>query len=157
MFNGFANLIAREARFFITMKKYIFYIALALMSCLFFSCQEESAIEDNARALATESELTSLLISITAVRADAGNVNTDCITMHYPITILGYNSGFSSEQTYILTNDAEFNAMLTSLSTNDYYTISYPVRLKINGIEIVSAGSNQLRAAIVSGVELCNE
>ncbi|TRW24700.1 LamG domain-containing protein [Flavobacterium zepuense] len=84
-------------------------------------------------------------------------ISSNCVAINFPITVFGYNSGFQMENTYELTTDAELYNILLNLSANEYYAISYPITLTLNGQQMITVNSNtELEQAIVNGVTNCS-
>ncbi|WP_294818835.1 LamG domain-containing protein [uncultured Flavobacterium sp.] len=132
----------------IVILRYVFFIAL----CAFFtvSCQDDAVEEDNSGTLGTGSALTARLIAI------AGDHDTDgCISISYPVTIFGYNSGFQVEETYIINNDEELHALLQAFNADEYYSVNYPVTIIVNGQTVALNTNQQLELAINAALAAC--
>ena len=119
-----------------------------VFSVLAVSCQDD-AVAENTEALTGSSELTALLTGMAANAAD-------CVTLAYPVTIFSYDSGFQVRDTYVANNDAELYAMLQGVGADEYYSVSYPVTININGADGFTVGDNNAFAdAIAIAMQGC--
>lgn len=141
------------------MTKFVKIVLLTalLLSGMVFSCQDDSATENNSEALGQNSDVTLLLKSMSATDAESANtIDNNCIAIQYPVTVFGYNSSLQMENTYVIKTNAELYAMLQNLSAKQYYSINYPVSLTIAGQSTVSVNSNvALRTAINTALANC--
>ncbi|AWH83656.1 hypothetical protein HYN59_00340 [Flavobacterium album] len=125
---------------------------IAFFSVFAISCQDDSVREDNSQTLHSGSSLTEVLI---AIANDAAT--DDCISLSYPVTVFGYNSSFQMEDTYIINGDQELGTLLQALAANEYYSISYPVTIIVNGQTVALNNNQQLELAINAALTACHE
>lgn len=128
------------------------YLAVLLfVGISLISCQEDAVQEDNSGTLDSDSVLTGFLVSV------ANDPATDeCISINYPVTIFGYDSSFQVEQTYIINNDTELYNLLQAFDANEYYSISYPVSITVNGQAVALNSNQQLELAINAALVACD-
>lgn len=141
------------------MTKFVKIVLLTalLLSGMVFSCQDDSATENNSEALGPNSDVILLLKSMSDTDAESANIiDNNCIAIQYPITIFGYNSSLQMENTYVVKTNAELYAMLQNLSAKQYYSINYPLNLIVAAQVTISVNDNaHLRDAITTAVAKC--
>lgn len=126
-------------------KKNIFYIGLvALVSCLCFSCQNESTEEDNSEALGPDSQLTTLLSDVAAAGADAGYVadSTHCFNLKLPVEVT------ANGQQMLLAQETDYAAVAAvfnqSATDQDHIEYGFPVTVVfLDGTEIAVSSQVQ--------------
>lgn len=85
-------------------------------------------------------------------------IGTSCVSIVYPITIYGYDSGFKMQNTYVLKNNAELFTTLQNLSSSEYYSISYPLSLNVNkGSGVTVKNNNKFLEAVTYALQGCKE
>lgn len=83
-------------------------------------------------------------------------ISSSCVALNYPITIFSYNSGYQMENTYVLNSNAEFYGMLQNIGSSEYYSVSYPISLTVNGGQTVMVNTNSgLQEVITGAVNAC--
>ena len=134
------------------MLKIKYVMCLMMFAGVFMiSCQEDAVQEDNSGTLNSDSVLTGLLMSVAN-----DPVTDECISLSYPVTIFGYNSSFQVEQTYTINNDTELYSLLQALDVNEYYSISYPVTIIVNGQTVALNNNQQLELAVNAAIIACD-
>jgi hypothetical protein len=85
-------------------------------------------------------------------------IGTSCVSIAFPITMYGYDSGYKMQNTYVLKNNAELFTTLQNLGSSEYYSIRYPVSLNINkGAVATVANNNKFQEAVTSALQGCKE
>lgn len=136
-------------------EKILGLIIVIFTLCFTFSCQddEDVIINENGDTLSNTSALSDTLTSVTT--ADT-QISSDCITLNYPITVFGYNSGFQLENTYLINSNGQLYAMLVNLGDNEYYAIDYPISITVSGNEVITVtNNNELLLALQEAIENC--
>lgn len=88
------------------------------------------------------------------------NVNylsPDCFSVNYPLTVLGYNSSFQVQRTYVLTDNEGLYNFLSILGAGEYYAINYPVTVYVGGQPLTVVNNTQLQQAITSARGICTQ
>lgn len=60
-------------------------------------------------------------------------IGDNCVSVVFPVTMYSYNSGFQKQETFVLNDNKEMYTMLKDLGPNQYYSVGYPLSLKVNG------------------------
>lgn len=85
-------------------------------------------------------------------------IGTSCVSIAFPITMYGYDSGYKMQNTYVLKNNAELFTTLQNLGSSEYYSIRYPLSLNINkGAGVTVANNNKFQEAVTSALQGCKE
>ena len=106
----------------------------------------------------TQQEVTSQAQYSNLVRtcnASSQFINSNCVSLTYPITVYGYNSSLQMENTYVVNNNTQLYPILLNLGANEYYSINYPVTLNIAGQSLAVSNNTQLQLAINAAVANC--
>lgn len=133
------------------MKRFINAAACAILAVtLFVSCTEDDAtvtVNENPFALNQQSAITFLLQNI--------QMNADCFTIDYPITLATYTSGYVVDETFEITSDASLIAFLQGLGDGTY-AIQYPFNLiNSGGVEVEITGNQSFRDMFDAQIAAC--
>jgi hypothetical protein len=80
----------------------------------------------------------------------------DCISLNYPVTLMGYDDGMALQDTYIIDSDAELSSIIDGLGENENYALQYPISLTgFNGQQITISSNNTLLTALQAAVAEC--
>jgi hypothetical protein len=86
------------------------------------------------------------------------SIGDDCVSLVFPVTVYTYNSGFQMQSTYVVNNNKELHVTLLNLGANEYYSIGYPVSLKVNdGAGITVNNNNEMLEAINDALQGCEQ
>lgn len=117
------------------------------MGCLCLSCQEESAVEDNSQALGANSQLTTLLLDLSAQGADVGFVadSTHCFNLRLPVEVV------VNGQQILITDDSGYDAVTAlfnqSDTDQDHIEYGFPVTVVFaNGSQVTVSNQSQYDA-----------
>lgn len=112
-------------------------VAVFFALTLFASCTEEEApvtVNENPFALNRHSAITFMLQNI--------QLNANCFTIEYPVTLATYSSGYVVDETFEITSDAALVAFLQGLGEGSY-AIQYPFNFINSGGVTVEITGNQ--------------
>ena len=109
---------------------------------------------DGAQVIVTSQSQYNTLVR--TCNASINAINSNCISINYPLTIFGYNSSLQMENTYVINSNSQLYAMLLNLGADSYYSLSYPVSLNIGGQELTVNNNTQLQLAINAAIMNCN-
>ena len=109
-------------------------------------------IDGTQQEVTSQAQYTNL---VRACNASSQFINSNCVSLTYPVTIYGYNSSLQMENTYVVNNNAQLYPILLNLGVNEYYSVSYPVTLNIAGQSLVVNNNTQLQLAINAAVANC--
>ena len=109
-------------------------------------------IDGTQQEVTSQAQYTNL---VRACNASSQFINSNCVSLTYPITVYGYNSSLQMENTYVVNNNAQLYPILLNLGVSEYYSISYPVTLNIAGQSLVVNNNTQLQLAINAAVANC--
>lgn len=85
-------------------------------------------------------------------------IGTGCVSIAFPITMYGYDSGYKMQNTYMLKNNAELFTTLQSLESNEYYSLKYPLSLDVNeGAGVTVTNNNKFQEAVTSALQGCKQ
>ena len=109
-------------------------------------------IDGTQQEITSEAQYTSL---VRACRATSQFINSNCVSLTYPVTVYGYNSSLQMENTYVVNNNEQLYPILINLDVNDYYSLNYPVTLNIGGQRLYVNNNTQLLLAINAAIANC--
>jgi hypothetical protein len=88
---------------------------------------------------------------------DPGYIDSDCVSLNFPITVFKYNSGYQIQDTQVINNNEALYAMLQNLGPDEYYSLGYPVTLNVSGGATVTvSNNNELLNAITNALADCD-
>ena len=95
-----------------------------------------------------------------ALKATCGQVEDyigdNCVSMVFPVTMYSYNSGFQKQETFVLNDNKEMYTMLKDLGQNQYYSVGYPVSLKVSGgAGVTVRDNNALMNSVGNAIQGC--
>jgi len=94
------------------------------------------------------------LDAVTCNNQQFGEIN--CIDFIFPVVINRYDTNSQVAQTVTLYDNADLYSFIENLSTNDVFTIAYPVTVTFGGSNQMEVGNNnELEAAIEQAIETC--
>lgn len=83
-------------------------------------------------------------------------ISDRCTKLVFPVTVYDYNSGFQMQGTNVVNNNKDLYTAIKSFGPNEYFSIGYPVSLKLSeGTVITVNNNNELLAAINSSIVNC--
>ncbi|MGV3460613.1 MAG: hypothetical protein ACO1N9_09200 [Flavobacterium sp.] len=125
-------------------------LSMVLALSLFTSCSGDDApvtVNENPFALNQQSAITFLLQNI--------QLNADCFTIEYPITLATYSNGYVIDQTFEIASDASLLAFLQGLG-DGYYAIQYPFSfISAGGVTVDITGNQSLLDTFNAQVAAC--
>ena len=81
----------------------------------------------------------------------------DCIDFNYPIVINAYNIATQTPATITITSNTQLYNFIQSLTTDEIYSIVYPLSMTKSNNEVVVFNSNaELQAGIENTIDDCN-
>lgn len=105
------------------------------------------------QVIASQEEFDALVASC---NDDHEIIGSDCVTLNFPVTVYGYNSGYQMQDTYSVTSRRDLYDRLKELGSGEYYTIGYPVSLNVNqGNELVVSSNAELFDTVTATVDEC--
>lgn len=129
--------------------KFVILAAFAVSSLLSCSDDENTVmVSSNPFALNRDSAITFMLTNI--------QLNADCFTIDYPITLATYTDRYVIDQTHEITDDAALAAFLQGLGES-YYAIQYPFNLvNRGGVETEITDNQSFLDIFMVQVNACN-
>lgn len=86
------------------------------------------------------------------------SIGDDCVSLVFPVTVYTYNSGFQMQSTNVVASNKELHVTLLNLGANEYYSVGYPVSLKVNdGAGITVNDNNEMLEAINNALQGCEQ
>ncbi|MDV6169894.1 hypothetical protein R1T16_15765 [Flavobacterium sp. DG1-102-2] len=103
-----------------------------------------------------QKELTALRIQCTG--SIQSYIGDDCAEIMYPITLYNYNSGFQMQGTSVVNNNQELYTVIKNLGLKEYYSVKYPVIIKISQESSIEVADNEaLLEAINNALNACGQ
>jgi hypothetical protein len=84
-------------------------------------------------------------------------VEIECLSINYPITISYYNATNQTPLTITITSDSELYNFFENFDDDDYATINYPISVtNSNAVQVVINSNTELETAIEAAENSCN-